>query len=260
MIKGQIIIKLSDGSSIAYANKYLAEKTGDDGLKPEANLKFAGFPEYSYYYTGFGDDRYSDQLGAGKIKGDYDFLLKQVDVAGNEYLRFPEIIEEGKATNEGNSGDTTLVRNVSSTINSGVTKRRLNIAVNEIVSISVSEEWVNFPYGRESGYNIPKASNNFYGFNETEARKAKGVDRGPDFDKYKKYSHGYIPAPIVYVNSDGKFLVKNKNEYKKIIQSVDIHGGNNVYGIVEVTRNGALEEKKSASTYIKGELAESELL
>lgn len=250
MIKGQIVIKLSDGSNIIYANKYLAKKEGDDGAKPEPNLKFAGYPEFSYYYTGFGDDTYELQTGEGKIKGDYDFLTSQIDVAGNEYLKFPES-EDGKATNAKETATDTLVRSTTSTINSGVTKRRTKVYINEIVSINVKEEWVNFPYGRESGYNLPKSDPNFYGFQETKERKERGADRGPDFNKCIKTWNGYVPMPTIKYNYDGTFYVLNKDDFSKIV----VRDGN-VYGIIYVEYNGDIKEKKSASVFAPGEMVD----
>ena len=258
MIKGQIVIKLTDGSSIIYANKYLAKKEGFNGYDAEEDPKnkmFDGFSEYSYYYTGYGCDTYENQTEAGMIKADYEYLVKQIDVAGKEYLRFPENYETKKAevgelTND-NIGTTTLVRNTSSTINSGITKKRTSVSVSEIVSINVREEWVNYPYGRESGYNLPKSDSNFYGFQETAERKAKGVDKGPDFNAHATKWNGYIPTPTIKYNYDGTFYVIDKDLFDK----VEVRNGS-LCGVIYTEYNDAKKARKSAPLYVSGKMVD----
>lgn len=258
MIKGQIVIKLTDGSSIIYANKYLAKKEGINGYDSETEPKnkiFDGFPEYSYYYTGYGCDKYEDQTKAGMIKADYEYLVKQIDVVGKEYLRFPENYEKEQAEIgelvDDKIGTITLVRNTSSTINSGITKKRTSVSVSEIVSINVREEWVNYPYGRESGYNLPKSDPNFYGFQETLERKAKGADKGPDFNAHIKSWNGYVPMPIVKYNYDGTYYVVNKNDFDKVEIRNDV-----LCGVILADYNGEKKERASGQVTVYGKMVE----
>lgn len=281
MIRGQIIIVLSNGETISYANKYLEKKAGvdEDGnplmdnseprilydrfgkeikvlnengeevtaTEKTATPLFDGFPGANYYYTGAGNDTYDDQTRKGKIKGDYEYLSGQLGVAGNTYLRFPEADKK--------HGDTTeLIRKSSTVTNGEETLNKTKIKTDEIVSIKVVESWVSFPYGRESGYNLSKNDPNFLGFRESWERKFKDFDRGPDFNKTEKFDTGYIPAPILsYKPENEEVVVENKEEYdyedgdyKYVINTLK-HGGEvygyEVYGI----KNG----KTSATSFLK---------
>lgn len=86
MIEARIIIETNDGCQYSYVNKFLAEKTGDDG---ENHTKFAGFPEKSYYYTGYGDDKYENQTDLGMAKADFEYIKSQVDL-GTGTIQWPE--------------------------------------------------------------------------------------------------------------------------------------------------------------------------
>lgn len=263
MVRGQIIITLSNGRVISYANRYLTKKAGLDEngepLTDNAGTKevfdsfgnpimvekngemvplvedistplFDGYPEFNYYYTGYGNDRYEDQKGLGKIKGDYEYLVAQLGVVGNDCLRFPEADEE--------HGDTTeLVRRVTSTVNGVETYAREQVSAKEVVSIKIKEDWVNFPYGRESGYNLSKNSPNFMGFRESYEIKQKKLDRGPDFNKNIKFDNGYIPNPII---ENG--IVVNEKEFDEVVVE-NVKNGKEYYGI----KNG----KKSGKTFVK---------
>lgn len=267
MIRGQIIITLSNGRVISYANKYLTKKAGIDengnpltdnaGTKKiydrfgkpvmvvvegeEVQLEedvstplFDGFPEFNYYYTGYGDDTYDDQTGVGKIKGDYEYLVSQLGVVGNDCLRFPEADE--------NHGDTTeLIRKTTSTVNGVETYSREQIAAKEVISIKIKEDWVNFPYGRESGYNLSKMSPNFMGFRESFEIKQKGFDRGPDFNKNKKYEDDVIPAPICKIEN-GEVVVSNTYEFDDVVIK-QVKNGYEVFGVKN--------DKKSATVFVK---------
>ena len=94
MFRAQIIIQFTNGQILSYANKDLAEKEGTDeaGTQPiydrEDNVignadvttpLFKGYPEYNYYYTGYGNDTFDDQTGSGKVKGDFEFIKGQID-------------------------------------------------------------------------------------------------------------------------------------------------------------------------------------
>lgn len=239
MIRGQIIITFKDGRSVEYANRFLAEKTGTDEagiqnvvdrygreiegadgkpLTRDVSLPlFAGYPGASYYYTGFGNDTYDKQTGPGKIKGDYEKLLAQIGGAGK--LKFPEADE--------NHGDTEILERRLE--GGGFSRRSFNAA--DVVSVSIKEDWVRFPYGRLSGYTTDQQDPNFLDFNETEERKLKGYPRGPDFDAGKRYDNGYIQAPII---ESGK--VVNSGYYDELVAD-----GESVYGV----KNG----RKSARSY-----------
>lgn len=267
MIRGQIIITLSNGRVISYANKYLTKKAGTDEngnpLTDEAGTKklydrfgnpimvvkdgeevqleedvstplFDGFSEFNYYYTGYGNDTFDKQTGLGKIKGDYEYLVNQLGVVGNDCLRFPEADEE--------HGDTTeLIRKTTSTVNGVETYSREQIAAKEVISIKIKEDWVNFPYGRESGYNLSKMSPNFMGFRESYEIKQKGFDRGPDFNKNKKYEDDIVPAPVCKI-VDGNVIVENNFEFNEVV-STPVKNGFEVFGIKN--------DKKSATVFVK---------
>lgn len=281
MIAGQIIITLTDGSRLAYANKYLYKKAGinKDGTpktdnagtrklydrygKPIMIIKdgkevqaeedistplFDGFAERSYYYTGYGDDKYDNQTNYGEIKKDFEFLKNQLGVVGNTQLRFPEDYDTESAVTSEIGGTTELLRRKTTVINGVETHSRTQIFTNEVVSITVSEAWVNFPFGRESGYNLSKSDPNFLGFNETLERKLKDFDRGPDWNKAKRFDTGFIPNPVVNISKDGKDIeVLNSGAYdtmeKKAVYRMGELVGYEVCGVV----NG----KKSGITYCK---------
>lgn len=253
MVRGEILITLKDGSVVSYANKFLADK--DITLTDEAGTQkvldrfgqpvldekgeevtvdistplFKGYDEVSYYYTGAGNDTFEDQTGLGKIKGDYEYLTQQLGVVGNDVLRFPEASEEHDDTKE-------LVRKVTSTVNGVPTFSRKQIATEAVASISIRETWVNYPFGRESGYQLSKASNNFMGFNESEMIKLKDL-RGPDFNKNLKFDNGYLPNPII---ENG--VVVNEEEFDEVVVE-NVKNGKEYYGI----KNG----KKSGKTFVK---------
>lgn len=271
MVRAEIIIKLSDGTIFSYANKYLYKKAGVDKennpLTDEATPRqifdrfgkaildkegkevyqetetplFDGISGVSYFYTGAGNDTYDDQTNLGEVKADYEYLREQIGVVGNTYLRFPEADE--------NHGDVTeIVRKKSSTVNGVETYARLNISVDKIVSISVSETWVNFPFGRESGYNFAKQSVNFLGFNETEERKLKDFDRGPDWNREVRFDTGYVPNPIL--KYDNGLVIENEKDFDEcVVKETD--RGYEVYGIYTITKpNGKTQEKKSGIVFL----------
>lgn len=262
MIRGQIIITLSDGSVLNYANKYLTPKAGkDENGKPltdEAGTTkvldfmgnpildengeevtrdistplYDGNPGYNYYYTGAGNDKFENQTGLGKIKGDFEHLSEQLGVVGNDLLRFPEADEDHNDTFE-------IIRHTTSTVNGVPSYSRKKIAMKEVVSITIKEDWVNFPYGRESGYQLSKDSPNFMGFHEAEDRKQRMM-RGPDFDKFKKSDNGFIPNPSLSI-VDNELVVNNEEDYDEVVNK-ETENGYEVYGIL----NG----KKSGVSYI----------
>lgn len=239
MIRGQILITLRDGRVIEYANRFLAEKTGTDEagiqnvvdrygreitgadgspLTRDVSLPlFAGYPGASYCYTGFGNDTYEGQTGLGKIKGDFEKLKGQIGAAGN--LKFPEADE--------NHGDTEILERRKE---GGAFSRQI-ISAADVVSVSIKEDWVRFPYGRLSGYTTDQQDPNFLDFSETEERKLKGYSRGPDFDARKRYDNGYIQAPVI---ENGK--VVNSDYYDELVANDE-----SVYGV----KNG----RKSARSY-----------
>lgn len=244
MIRGQILITLSDGQVVCYANKYLVKKTGTDEagtkevLDTEGNVVeerdvstplFEGYPEYNYYYTGSGNDTFEDQTGLGKIKGDFDYLTEQLGVVGNDLLRFPEADE--------NHGDTfELIRLATSTVNGAPSYSKKKISTKEVVSITIKEDWVTFPYGRESGYQLSKNSDNFMGFQESQDRKKRKM-RGPDFDKYKKSDNGFIPNPQLKLK-DGNLVVVNADEFDETVTSFKPGIGYEVYGLKNGKQSG----------------------
>lgn len=269
MVRGRIIIRLVDGTEVSYANKYLYKKAGLDAdgnpktdnagvkklydrygkpimiydketgteVQAEENVStplFDGYPEHSYYYTGYGDDTFDDQTELGEIKADYEYLKNQLGVAGNTLLRFPEKDES--------HGDTMeLVRLTTSVVNGVETYSRISIEMEKVVSITIKEDWATFPYGRESGYQLSKMSPNFMGFHETEEIKLKDFDRGPDFNKNIKYDNGFIPNPKLAFNKAGTLVCKNESDYDEIV-TTELKDGFEVYGIL----NG----KKTGKTYI----------
>lgn len=267
MIRGQIIITLSDGNVISYANKFLAKKAGvdEDGnpITDNAGTKevtdkfgnpvlnedgepevrdistplFDGYPEYNYYYTGNGDDKFEDQTGAGKIKNDYEFLASQLGVVGNDILRFPET-DDGAVEYTGGvatGGTTELIRKVTSTVNGVPSYSRKQVSMKEVLSITIKEDWVTFPYGRESGYQLSKESDNFMGFHEYEDRKKRHM-RGPDFNKHIKYDNGYIPNPILELEGD-ELIVVNEDEFDEVKISKK-KSGYEVYGTLNGKNSG----------------------
>ena len=251
MIRGQILITLSDGQVICYANKFLTKKSGlDEEGKPltdNAGTKvvldvngnpvldedgnevvrdvstplFEGFPEYNYYYTGAGNDKYENQTGLGKIKGDFEYLTEQLGVVGNDLLRFPEADE--------NHGDVfELIRASTSTVNGVPSYSKKKVANKEVVSITIKEDCVTFPYGRESGYQLSKESDNFMGFQESKDRKERKM-RGLDFDKYKKIDNGFIPNPKLKIE-DGNLVIVNVDDFDETITTFKPGIGYEVYG------------------------------
>lgn len=271
MVRAEIIIKLSDGTVLSYANKYLYRKAGldkeynplTDGAKPRQifdrfgnpildkdgkevyqetkTLLIDGIPGVSYFYTGAGNDIYDNQTKLGEVKADYEYLKNQLGVADNTYLRFPE-------ANEAHEDTDVLVRQKTSTVNGVPTFSRINVKTDEIVSITVLETWVNFPYGRESGYNLSKQSVNFLGFNETEERKLKDFDRGPDWNKEVRFDTGYVPNPIL--KYDNGLVIENEKEFDEcVVKETD--RGYEVYGVYTITKpNGKTQEKKSGIVFL----------
>lgn len=78
MKRAHIMIELNNGTRIKYVRNVVADTNG-------VATKY-------YSYTGDAGDAYSDQTGAGKVKGDFLVLLanSQVDPSGTKYLAFPE--------------------------------------------------------------------------------------------------------------------------------------------------------------------------
>lgn len=228
MFRAQIIIQFKNGQIFSYANKELAEKTGDDGagVQPiydindevvgEADVTtplFKGYPEYNYYYTGYGNDTYDDQTGTGKVKGDFEFIKNQI--GGTGLLKFPE------------DSQTTIIER------SGIKK---SFKAEDIVSVEIREDWVPFPYGRESSYRIDKTKKHFLE-NEHVWRKLKKFDTGPDFNEHITYDTGYIPQPII---KDG--VVVNASEFDEVVET-NVKYGKEYYGV----KNG----KKSGIVFVK---------
>lgn len=215
MIRASIVLTFKSGQKISYANKNLVEKTGDDGA---GNLKHKGVDTYYYCYTGSGDDKYENQTGKGKCKGDYEFFKSQI--GGNGLLKFPE-----------DSDTTELVRKRD------ITEKPLDkfsIAASELVGVAVKETWARFPEGdnRESGFMLPRDSNSFSGFRETEDIK----DRGPDFDAGKTFYDGYIPRPAIELEGS-TLVVKNANDYDSVETSED-GKGYYAYGVINGKKSG----------------------
>lgn len=233
MFRAQIIIQFTNGQILSYANKFLADKEGTDeaGEQPIYNREdekigtadvttplFKGYPEYNYYYTGYGTDDFEAQNALGKVKGDFEHLKAQIGETG--FLKFPEANEA--------HGDTEILER------DGVKKM---FKASEVVSIEIKEDWVAFPYGREASYKVDKHKHHFLDCNESAQRKLKGFDVGPDFNKHLRYDTGYIPQPRI-LNGE----VANRNDYDEIIET-NVKGGKEIYGII----NG----KKSAIVFVK---------
>ncbi len=81
MIRAYIIITLNNNSQI----KYVRDVVADDGVGGEY-----------YAYTGNAGATYTDQTGAGKVKGDYETLVGNLEtalaatLAADKTLKFPE--------------------------------------------------------------------------------------------------------------------------------------------------------------------------
>lgn len=231
MIRGEILITLKNGHCISYANKYLTEKTGTDEVgmttiydaqtfepvmvddssyqEDMSTPLFKGVDGEYYCYTGSGNDMYTNQTGLGKIKGDYEYLLAQVGVVGNDYLRFPEA--------DSTHADTTdFIRETVRDVTSNETEFKEKILCSEIETITVNERWIEYPYGREAGYMLPKDSLNFYGYNESKERKIRNVYVGPDFDAHKKFDTGFIPNPALEI-VNGELVVANNKDYDSVV-------------------------------------------
>ena len=74
MIRAFIQINLSTGGSITYVNQTVADSNGLDG-------KYYG-------YTNEPGDKYEDQTGAGKIRGDFEAIRADIIGAG-QWLELP---------------------------------------------------------------------------------------------------------------------------------------------------------------------------
>ncbi len=152
---------------------------------------------------------------------DFDYLTEQLGVVGNDLLRFPEADE--------NHGDVfELIRTSTSTVNGVPSFSKKKVANKEVVSITIKEDWVTFPYGRESGYQLSKESDNFMGFQESKDRKERKM-RGLDFDKYKKSDNGFIPNPKLKIE-DGNLVVVNADDFDETITTFKPGIGYEVYG------------------------------
>lgn len=230
MFRAQIIIQFTNGQVLSYANKDLAEKEGTDeaGTQPiydrEDNVignadvttpLFKGYPEYNYYYTGYGNDTFDDQTGTGKVKGDFEFIKGQI--GGSGLLKFPE------------NGQTTLLER------NGIKK---SFSAADIVSVEIKEDWVPFPYGRESSYRLDKHKKHFLDCNESAQRKLKKFDTGPDFNEHITYETGYIPQPIV---KDG--VVVNASEFDEVVETT-VKYGKEYYGIKNGKKSGIVFAKE----------------
>lgn len=221
MIKGEIILTFASGQKMSYANKYLVDKEGDDG---EGNLLHKGVDGYAYYYTGAGSDTFDDQTGLGKIKGDYEFFVNQIN--GSALLQFPEKDDSHASTTEYlRKGDIT---------NRPINK--ISIHASQLQAVEVKETWVTYPesINRESGYRLPKDSENFAGFRESDYITKE--DKGPDFDEFKTYDDGFIPNPDL-ANEGGNLVIKNKEEFDSI-ETKELSNGWEVYGIVGSKKSG----------------------
>ena len=227
MIRAEIILTFKSGQKMGYANLYLENKSGDDGAD---NLKHKGKDGYYYCYTGSGDDTYDDQTGLGKIKGDYEFFVAQI--GGTGLLNFPE-------GDSSHSSTTEYVRK------GDITKKpfdRFTISATELVGVAIDEKWARYPEtdNRESGYMLPKDSEDFAGFRETDYI----TDRGPDFDEYKTYDDGFIPNPILKIKDDGNVEVVNSAEFDSV-EVYSVKNGFEAYGIKD--------DKKSGITFLRVE-------
>lgn len=158
MFAGYILIKLQNGDQIAYANKYLVAKSGDDG---EGNTKLAGEPGYCYYWTGRGDDKLANQTGPGKIIGDYDKIIGQWHLEQDDFLFFPEA--------DASHGDIIdLIRhNNDFWLTNTDAQVQTRVKVGQISSIELITRWVYAPLeGREGSYVLPTDNPYFRGTNE----------------------------------------------------------------------------------------------
>lgn len=233
MFRAQIIIQFTNGQVLSYANKFLADKKGTDeaGEQPIYNRNdeiigradvttplFKGYPEFNYYYTGYGTDDFDAQNTLGKVKGDFEHLKAQV--GGTGFLKFPEA--------DKNHGDTEILER------DGVKKM---FKASEVVSIEIKEDWVSYPYGREASYKVDKHKKHFLDCNESVQRKLKGFDAGPDFNENKRYDTGYIPQPIV---KDG--VVVNASEFDEVVE-INVKFGKEYYGVKN--------NKKSGTVFVK---------
>lgn len=221
MIKAEIILTFKSGQKMSYANKFLAEKTGDDGA---GNLLHKGIDGYAYYYTGAGSDTYDAQTGLGKVKGDFDFFVKQIN--GTGLLNFPEADSAHASTTEYvRKGDIT-----------DKPFNRISINASELAAVEVKETWTTYPVSenRESGYRLPKDSVNFAGFRESDYIKKE--DKGPDFDAHKRFDNGFLANPTLEIK-DGKLNILNKDDYDETI-SKEVSNGFEAYGIKDGKKSG----------------------
>ena len=232
MFRAKIIIQFKNGQILSYANKYLEEKTGTDnagnvdvyneqdeviGQFDATTPLFKGYPELNYYYTGYGDDTYEDQTGKGKLKGDYDYLASQIGETG--LVKFPE-------EDDTHADTTELVRD-------GI-KKQFNTA--DIVSVEINEDWVPFPYGRESSYRVDKTKRHFIDFGEEKQTKLRCFDRGPNFNENFEREYEYIPTPVLKIE-DNSLVVVNASEYDDTVTKED-EFGYTVYGIKNNKKSG----------------------
>lgn len=241
MISATILIKLIDGSVYSYANKYLVEKTGYDGYINPTPL-FKGYDSKSYYYTNLGNDKYEDQTGLGKIKGDFEYLENQILAGGEDFILFPEADED-------HNGTSTLVRKNNNSINGGKNFNREKIKANSVISIEVQETFVDYPYGRESGYNLPKDDPNFRGFNEyAEITKE---EKGEDFDAHKDDYLCYVPEPLLSL-SGTTLTIENFNDFDTVYYSFD----KGITFSIAASNTINIENKKNIECYGKKSLNE----
>lgn len=249
MIKGNIILTFKNGNILQYANKFLVEKTGNDGYtkdnKDMSTPLVSGIPGVCYYYTGLGNDEYKDQTGLGKILGDYNYFVEQIGKSGK--LKFPEANK--------NHGDIEEIERDSQYIgiNSQLTKSRYTGLASELVSVSVQEEWVSFPdsNNRESGYTFPKSSDNFRGFQESKEPPVGLNEERPNFDEHITYDNGFIPNPILSLDNNNVLIIENEKEYTEVF-SKRTKNGYECYGVSEKRdiNDNIIGKKTSGTSFI----------
>jgi len=115
MIKrAYILIKLIDGTSVNYVNTIVQDTLGKNGLY--------------YSYTGNDGDKLENQIGAGKVLGDFETLVSQIGETG--LVTWPE-------------GGTVLERKNNDQSLKNESVKRFVLTKKSIASIEIIETEVN---------------------------------------------------------------------------------------------------------------------
>ena len=235
MLRAYILIQTKDLKQYSYANKYLTSKSGEDG---EGHKKYAGKAGVNYYYTGYGDDTYDDQTELGMAKGDYEYILESSLSDVNDYLQFPEADSDHGAVEE-------IVRSPV-VVKSGLAERRIKIRVEDIVSVQLIEEDVQFPFEELRSNDPHKDDENII--------QAVGTS-GPI---YEILTTDTITVPLIQATISGSTVtITNFDKYSAVYYRKIVDGG-----FTKLTSNtlsvsdwaeiyGVWNGKKSAIKYVK---------